>query len=293
MPDGKRRKGGIVAASESTPSTIDALFVEDRRIPPPPDFARRAEPNSDAIYRDAEDFEAFWSAEAERMSWRQRWSEVLDWSDPPFARWFVGGRLNITDSCIDRHLAERGDKVAFFWEGEPGDQRTLTYRQLHDDVCRFANTLADLGVAEGDRVAIYMGMVPELPVAMLACARLGAPHSVVFGGFSADSLRERINDAEARVLVTCDGAWRNGSVVPLKDFADEALRGCPSIEKVVVVRRTGQDVAMTDGRDLWWHDVVAGQPAEREAVSVDSEHSSTPPARPPAPRASSTPRVVT
>jgi acetyl-CoA synthetase len=223
--------------------TIDALFSEDRKFPPPPDFAANA--NTDAsIYDAAKDVDSFWTKQAESVMWRQRWNQVLDWSNAPFAKWFVGATLNITESCLDQHLAERGDKVAFYWEGEPGDTRTITYRELHQDVCRAANALASLGVQKGDRVAIYMGMVPELVVAMLACARLGAPHSIVFGGFSSDSLRDRILDAEAKLLITCDGSWRAGSVVPLKEMADVSVSETPSIEKVLVVKRTENDVNM-------------------------------------------------
>jgi acetyl-CoA synthetase len=250
--------------------TIDALFTEDRRFPPPPEFAEQANVAEWAAVDG--NLEGYWASRADRVVWRKSWERVLDWSDAPFAKWFVGATLNITESCLDRHLETNADKVAYYWEGEPGDARTITYRQLYEDVCRFANTLAALGVGKGDRVAIYMGMVPELPVAMLACARLGAPHSVVFGGFSSDSLADRINDAEAKVLVTCDGAWRNGAVVPLKAFADAALESTPSIEQVVVLRRTGSDVAMRDGRDVWWHEAIEGQPAERPATEVDSEH---------------------
>src|ERR671920_2639078 len=174
--------------------------------------------------------------------------------------WFVGGQLNVADNCLDRHVeGGGGDKVAYHWEGEPGDTRTITYQELRDDVARFANALKSIGVQRGDRVNIYMGMVPELPVAMLACARIGAVHSVVFGGFSADSLRDRINDAEAKVLITGDGAWRRGSIVPLKETADTAVTECPTIEKVLVLRRTEQDVEMVDGRDVWWHDLVPAQ----------------------------------
>ncbi|MGH9038384.1 MAG: acetate--CoA ligase [Acidimicrobiia bacterium] len=252
--------------------TIDALFVEERRFPPPPAFAQQANVNSEAAYTDGEDLEGFWAARAAALVWRKPWERVLDWSDAPFARWFPGATLNITESCLDRHLEANGDKVAYHWEGEPGDRRTITYRQLHEDVCRLANALASLGVEKGDRVAIYMGMVPELPTAMLACARLGAPHTVIFGGFPADAIADRINDTEAKVLVTCDGAWRNGEIVPLKQFADAALKDAPSVEKVVVLRRVGSDVPMAEGRDLWWHDVVAEQPAQREAVEVDAEH---------------------
>jgi acetyl-CoA synthetase len=252
--------------------TIDALFLEERRFPPPPAFAQQANVNSETAYTDGEDLEGFWAAQAASLVWHKPWERVLDWSDAPFARWFPGATLNITESCLDRHLEANGDKVAYHWEGEPGDRRTITYRQLHEEVCRLANALASLGVEQGDRVAIYMGMVPELPAAMLACARLGAPHTVIFGGFPADAIADRINDTEAKVLVTCDGAWRNGEIVPLKQFADAALKDAPSVEKVVVLRRVGGDVPMAEGRDLWWHDVVAGQPAQREAVEVDAEH---------------------
>ncbi len=256
--------------TEANP-TIAALFNEDRKFPPPPEFAKQAHVD-ESVYERGKDSEAFWANEAARIVWRKRWDEVLDWSDAPFAKWFVGASLNITESCLDQHLESNGDKIAYYWEGEPGDTREITYRQLYEDVCRFAHVLADLGVEEGDRVAIYMGMVPELPVAMLACARLGAVHSVVFGGFSADALQDRINDARAKVLVTCDGAWRNGSVVPLKEWADEALANCPSVDNVIVVRRVEADVAMEEGRDLWWHDVMEGPSAEREAAELDAEH---------------------
>jgi acetyl-CoA synthetase len=257
--------------SEGTNPTIDALFMEDRKFPPPEEFAAQANVDK-SVYDKGKDLEGFWAEEAENLVWRKRWDQVLDWSNAPSAKWFVGGTLNITESCLDQHLESNGDKVAFYWEGEPGDTREITYRQLYEDTCRAANALASLGVEKGDRVAIYMGMVPELPVAMLACARLGAAHSVVFGGFSTDALRDRINDAEAKVLVTCDGAWRNGSVVPLKEWADAALGDTPSIEKVVVLKRTDGDVDMQDGRDIWWHELMEGQESEREAAEVDSEH---------------------
>jgi acetyl-CoA synthetase len=257
-------------SDEGSNPTISALFSEDRKFPPPPEFAAQA--NCDeSIYEQAKDRDAFWTKQAERVAWRKRWDQVLDWSDAPFAKWFTGATLNITESCLDQHLAERGDKVAYHWEGDGGETRTLTYRELHEEVCKAANALADLGVTKGDRVAIYMGMVPELPVAMLACARLGAVHGVVFGGFSSDSLRDRINDAEAKVLITCDGSYRAGSVVPLKEMADVSLAETPSIEKVLVVRRTESDVNMVEGRDVWWHDVVPGQSSEHDAVEVDSE----------------------
>jgi len=257
---------------EPSEHTIAVLLEEGRTFPPPPAFAAQALYRDDAPYREAEaDLEGFWARQAERLVWRRRWDQVLDWSGAPFARWFVNGRLNVTESCLDQHLAERAERVAYYWEGEPGDRRAITYGELHAEVCRLANALAELGVGKGDRVAIYMGMVPELPAALLACARLGAPHSVVFGGFSADALAERINDAQAKVLITCDGAWRNGQVVPLKEMADAALERTPSIEAAVVLRRTGTPVAMRAGRDHWYHDVVARQPAERPATECDAE----------------------
>ncbi|MDQ3945441.1 MAG: acetate--CoA ligase, partial [Actinomycetota bacterium] len=254
-----------------TNPSIEALSTEDRKFSPPDDFAQAAQ-FKESIYEEAKDLEKFWAAQAEPVVWRKPFDQVLDWSDAPFAKWFVGGTLNITESCLDQHLEERGDKVAYHWEGEPGDTRDITYRELYEETCRCANALKSLGVEKGDRVAIYMGMVPELPVAMLACARLGAAHSVVFGGFSPDSLRDRINDAEATVLITCDGAWRNGSVVPLKEMADTALAEAPSVEKVVVLKRVDADVEMADGRDIWWHDLVPGQEPECPATEVDAEH---------------------
>ncbi len=254
------------------PHTIEALFEENRTFPPSADFTSSAIVSSPTVYDEAgADPEGFWERQAERLVWRRRWDQVLDWSGAPFAKWFVGGRLNVTESCLDRHLGDHPDRVAYYWEGEPGDHRVLTYADLHDEVCRLANALAELGVEKGDRVAIYMGMVPELPAAMLACARLGAAHSVVFGGFSAESLADRINDAQAKVLVTCDGSWRAGSVVPLKAMADDALAHTPSITSVLVVRRTGNDVTMVDGRDHWYHDRVDHQHADRPAVECDSE----------------------
>jgi acetyl-CoA synthetase len=195
----------------------------------------------------------------------------MDWK-PPWVTWFAGGKLNATVSCLDRHVASGGgDKVAYHWEGEPGEERAITYRELLDEVCRFANALKALGVRKGDRVAIYLGMIPELPVAMLACARIGAPHSVVFGGFSAESLKDRINDAEAKVLVTADGGYRRGSLVALKDHADEALKECPSIEHVVTVRRAGNEHAFVEGRDHWYHELIEAQPTECEPEQMDAE----------------------
>jgi acetyl-CoA synthetase len=250
---------------------IEALLDERRTIEPAASFREGALVSDDTIYRHAdEDLEGFWAEQAERLDWSRRWDRVLDWR-PPWVEWFVGGRLNVSVNCLDRHLAEAGSRVAYHWEGEPGDTRTITYRELHDEVCRFANALRALGVAKGDRVAVYMGMIPELPVAMLACARIGAVHSVVFGGFSADSLRDRINDAEAKVLITADGGWRRGQITPLKENADAALAECPSIDHVVVIRRTEHDIPWKEGRDRWYHDVVDGQPTEADAEEMEAE----------------------
>jgi acetyl-CoA synthetase len=251
---------------------IDALLEEKRVFPPPPSFVEKAVISDPAIYaRAAEDPEAFWAEQAERLDWNRRWDTVMEWT-PPFVKWFVGGTLNASVNCLDRHVeAGGGDKVAYHWEGEPGDTRTITYRELLDEVSRLANGLRSLGVGKGDRVNIYLGMVPELPIAMLACARIGAPHSVVFGGFSADSLRDRINDAEAKVLITADGAWRRGQVVPLKANADEAVKECPSIEHVITLRRCENDHGFTEGRDIWYHDLVADQPTECLPEDMDAE----------------------
>ena len=257
---------------EAPQQEIEVLLDEQRAWPPPETFRRQAWVQDDSIYREAEaDPEAFWAREAERLDWTRRWDQVLDWR-PPFARWFVGGKLNASVNCLDRHLANgRGDRPAILWEGEPGDTKTLTYNDLHREVCRFTNVLRSLGVGKGDRVAIYLPMIPELPVAMLACARIGAPHSVVFAGFSAQSLRDRINDAEAKVLVTADGGYRRGGVVPLKAISDEALEDTPSIRGVVMVRRTGDDVPMAAGRDHDWADLMAAAPDTAEAEEMDSE----------------------
>jgi acetyl-CoA synthetase len=252
--------------------TLEALLQEGRTFAPPKGFAKEALVTDASVYADAErDWQGFWAQQALALDWHDEWQTILDWQ-LPFAKWFVGGRLNVTENCLDRHVAAgHGDQVAFFWEGEPGDERRVTYRDLLDETCRVANLLRELGVGKGDRVAIYMGMVPETIAAILACARIGAPHSVVFGGFTAQSLQDRINDASARVLITSDGAWRRGSVVNLKAIADEAIASTPSIEHVLVLRRTENDVAMQDGRDLWWHDAVARQPAECAPEVMDSE----------------------
>ena len=252
---------------------IETYSLEDRHFPPPEGFKERSLVAGTFLYDEADrDVEGFWARQAAALlDWREDWHTICQW-EPPFARWFVGGRLNVSENCLDRHVAAgNGDKVAYHWEGEPGDTRTITYADLLDEVCRFANVLKDLGVERGDRVNIYLPMIPELPVAMLACARLGAAHSVVFGGFSADSLADRINDAEAKVLVTADGGYRRGAAVGLKDAADVALADTPSIERVVVVRRTGQDVHMEAGRDVWWHDVVPGASSDCPAEAMDAE----------------------
>ena len=251
---------------------ISALLSEDRVFDPPEAFLARALVQDRSVYDRAEaDPEGFWADQAERLLWFKRWDRVMEWT-PPWVKWFVGGTLNASYNCLDRHVeAGGGDKVAYHWEGEPGEERTITYKELLDEVCRFANALKALGVGKGDRVAIYLGMVPELPVAMLACARIGAPHSVVFGGFSAESLRDRINDAEAKVLITADGGYRRGQVVPLKVNADDAVKDCPSIEHVVTVRRTGGDHPFTPGRDHWYHELVAEQQPECEPEEMDAE----------------------
>jgi len=254
-------------------ATIEALLAEGRTFPPPPEFKKSSRIVDAEIYDEAErDYEGFWARQAaELVDWTEEWHTILEW-DLPFAKWFVGGTLNVSFNCLDRHVAAgHGDQVAYHWEGEPGDTRTITYAQLLEEVQRAANALMSLGIRKGDRVNIYLGMVPELPIAMLACARIGAPHSVVFGGFSAEALRDRINDAEARLVITADGAWRRGQVVPLKESADTAMAETPSIERCLVVRRTGQDVAMQDGRDVWWDEVVPGQSADCPPEPMDSE----------------------
>ena len=250
---------------------IDALLEELRVIDPPEEFRRNAIVNDPEIYARAEaDPEAFWAEQASRLRWSRPWDTVMEWN-PPWVKWFLGGKLNISVNCLDVHVESHPDRVAYHWEGEPGDRRTITYRGLYEDVCRFANALKGMGVGKGDRVAMYLGMVPELPIAMLACARIGATHSVVFGGFAAEALRDRINDAEAKVLVTGDGAWRRGAIVPLKENADAAVAECSSIEHVVVVRRTGQEVAWDPERDVWYHEAVEGQEAACAPEEMDSE----------------------
>jgi acetyl-CoA synthetase len=257
-----------------TSEALSNLLHEERRFPPPEEFATQANATP-ALYDEAvADRLGFWERQArELISWDTEWDQVLDWSDPPFAKWFVGGRLNVAYNCVDRHVeAGHGDQVAIHWEGEPGDTRTITYADLKREVSKAANALLSLGVQKGDRVAIYLPMLPETAIAMLACARIGAPHSVVFGGFSADALKGRIQDADARVVITCDGGYRRGSAHALKPAVDRALTECPDVRTVLVVRRTGQDVDWTEGRDQWWHDVVDTQSEQHEAEPHDSEH---------------------
>ncbi len=254
--------------------TIEALLLENRRFPPPEQFRRRAHVQDVRVYDEADrDPEAFWARVAGELHWFRKWEKVLAW-ELPFAKWFIGWKTNIAYNCVDRHVqAGRKTKTAILWEGEPGDSRTLTYSELQDQVCKCANALKNLGVRRGDRVTLYLPMIPELPVAMLACARIGAPHTVVFGGFSAEALRDRINDAKAKVLITADGGWRRGSIIPLKANVDEALAGTPSIEHVLVVRRVGEkaSIRFQEGRDHWWHELLATASAQCEPEQMDSE----------------------
>ncbi|HYP61922.1 MAG TPA: acetate--CoA ligase [Thermomicrobiales bacterium] len=251
---------------------IEALLSEQRTFPPSPEFVAQSAIQDRSLFERADaDLKAFWAQEAESLSWYRKWDTVLEWN-PPFAKWFNGGQLNVSYNCLDRHVeAGRGNKIAYYWEGEPGDRREITYKQLLDEVCQCANALKELGVARGDRIAIYMPMIPELPIAMLACARIGAPHTVVFGGFSATALSDRIIDAEAKLVITSDGGYRRGSAAGLKGNVDEALQSTPTIQHALVVKRTGQDVSMTDGRDVWWHDIVPKQDATCEPERMESE----------------------
>ncbi|HEY4153252.1 MAG TPA: acetate--CoA ligase [Pseudolysinimonas sp.] len=259
--------------SDATGATLENLSYESRSFPPSAEFAAQANVKADAYAEAAADRPAFWAKQAERLSWSTPWTQVLDWSNPPFAKWFVGGTLNVAYNCLDRHVeAGLGDRVAYYFEGEPGDTRTITYKQLMDSVCQAANTLTDLGVKAGDRVAIYMPMIPEAAIAMLACARIGAPHTVVFGGFSADALKTRILDCDAHVVITADGGNRKGAPSALKPAVDEAVASCPDVRNVLVVKRTGQDVNWVEGRDVWWHDTVEKASAKHVPEAFDSEH---------------------
>ena len=253
---------------------LSNLLHEDRRFPPPDEFAKQAIATAELYQEAAADRLAFWERQAQELiTWDREWDQVLDWSNAPFAKWFVGGTLNVAYNCVDRHVeAGYGDQVAIHWEGEPGDTRTITYADLQREVSRAANALLELGVQKGDRVAIYMPMIPETAIAMLACARIGAPHSVVFGGFSSDALKGRILDADARVVITSDGGYRRGSANALKPAVDAAVAQCPNVHTVLVVRRTGQDIDWTEGRDRWWHEVVDTQSDQHAYESHDAEH---------------------
>jgi len=259
--------------------TIESILQEKRLFPPSSDFSQNAHIKSLADYqrlydKAKADPQQFWAELAEsELHWVQKWDTVLDWQ-PPFAKWFVNGKINISYNCLDRHLTTwRKNKAALIWEGEPGDSRTLTYSQLHREVCQFANVLKQLGAKKGDRIGIYMPMIPEAAIAMLACARIGAPHSVVFGGFSAEALRDRLNDAEAKIVITADGGWRKDAIVPLKEQVDKALENnaVPSITDVLVVKRTNQIIQMAAGRDHWWHDLQKGVSADCPPEPMDSE----------------------
>lgn len=257
--------------------TITSMLREGRVFQPSADFSSHAEVNSLAKYRElweeaARNPDGFWDNEAKSLQWQKPFATVLDWKEP-FAQWFVGGKINASVNCLDRHAAgPRRNKAAIIWEGEPGEIKVLTYQMLLDEVCRFASALKLLGLNPGDRATIYMPMVPEVVIAMLACARIGVAHSVVFGGFSADAVADRTIDAGARIVITADGGWRRGKTIPLKDNVDKALERCPAVEKCIVLKRTGQNVGMSPGRDIWWHEIIAGVPATCEPETLDSEH---------------------
>jgi acetyl-CoA synthetase len=256
---------------------FEAPLREERRYPPPPAFQRQANVSDPVVYQEAaQDLEGFWARQAESLHWFRKWDRVLEW-DAPWAKWFVGGQINASYNCVDRHVATwRRNKAAIIWEGEPGDERVLTYQDLYREVNRAALALKQCGVQKGDTVAIYLPMIPELPIAMLACARIGAPHTVIFGGFSPDSIRDRINDCQAKVVITADAGYRRGGLVPLKDNIDEAVKDTPSVQRGVVVSRVGSQVrpvTMQEGRDIWWHDWVnAVQERECPAEPLESEH---------------------
>lgn len=256
---------------------IISILKEERVLRPSEQFSKKAYIKNmdeyEAIYNHAaEDPEGFWEEKAEELDWFKKWDKVLEWNEP-FAKWFVGGKINISHNCIDRHVNSwRKNKAAIIWEGEPGDERILTFQDLHREVQKFSNVLKKLGIKKGDRIAIYMGMIPELPIAMLACARIGAIHTVIFGGFSSEALKDRINDAKARVVITADGGYRKGKTIPLKENVDDALEFTPSIEHQIVYKRTGIDCKIKDGRDLWWHDLMAEASDNCPAEPIDSEH---------------------
>ncbi|HEY2044753.1 MAG TPA: acetate--CoA ligase, partial [Jatrophihabitans sp.] len=256
-----------------TSPTLENLASEQRRFAPSEEFAAQANVTAGAYDEASADRLAFWRDQAKRLSWQTPWTEILDWSGAPYAKWFVGGRLNVAYNCVDRHVESgHGDQIAYRWEGEPGDTRTLSYAQLKDEVCKAANALLELGVQTGDRVAIYMPMIPETVISMLACARIGAPHTVVFGGFSSQALSDRILDCDARVVITSDGGYRRGAPSALKPAVDEALLKCPDVRSVLVVRRTGQEVDFNADKDVWWEDIVDRQSSEHQWEAFDSEH---------------------
>jgi acetyl-CoA synthetase len=263
--------------SSPTPDkNITSVLKETRLFPPSAEFVEHALIGGAERDRLAEwaktDPDGFWAEQAKSLHWFKPWTQVLDWSNAPHAKWFVGGTINASTNCLDRHLTTRGTKAAIIWEGEPGDSRTLTYQQLHRDVCKFANALKGLGVGKGDRVTIYMPMIPEAAIAMLACARIGATHSVIFGGFSADAVADRNNDAKSKLIITADGGWRRGKVIPLKANVDAALQKSPTVEKCIVFNRCNTAVEMKAGRDLWWHDLMATASDQCPAEQLDSEH---------------------
>nr|WP_246293298.1 acetate--CoA ligase [Naumannella cuiyingiana] len=252
---------------------MDNLLTEERTFPPPPELVAQANVTEDTYAQAAADDEAFWAEQAKRLSWAKEPTEVVDWSNAPFAKWYADGELNAAYNCVDRHVeAGNGDRVAFHFEGEPGDQRDITYAQLKDEVSQAANALIELGVQAGDRVAIYLPMIPEAVVAMLACARIGAPHTVVFGGFSADALAARINDCGCEVVITADGGYRRGKPAALKPAVDKALESTPGVRSVIVIRRTGEETPMTEGRDVWWDDIVGRQSTEHTPQAFPAEH---------------------
>jgi acetyl-CoA synthetase len=266
----EKRRRMTTPAQQST-EAIEALFREQRRFPPPPQFAAEANAQP-GIYEEAErDFEAFWASWADKLTWIKPYSKILEWNEP-FAKWFVDGKLNASVNALDRHVeAGKGNRIAYYFEGEPGDRREVTYGQLLKDVCKLANGLRKLGIKKGDRVAIYMGMIPELAVALLACARVGAVHQVIFGGFSPDSIIDRVNDSNCVALITADQAWRRGKKVPLKDVCDTAMAHTPSLKHCIVAKRCGDPVAMQPGRDIWWNELIADLPETCEPEVMDAE----------------------
>ncbi|AOS61113.1 acetate--CoA ligase [Actinoalloteichus hymeniacidonis] len=267
------QQSGAAESGPSSAATLDNLLEESRTFSPSEEFARAANATQALYDEAAADREAFWANQADRLHWETRWSQVLDWSDAPFAKWFVGGRLNVAYNCIDRHVeAGHGEQVAIHWEGEPGDTRTITYADLQREVSKTANALISLGLQTGDRVAIYLPMIPEAVFSMLACARLGLTHSVVFGGFSAEALRTRIDDAQAALVITSDGQNRRGKALGLKENVDIAVRDADSVRNVLVVRRTGNDVEWNADRDVWWHELVDTQSEEHTPEAFDAEH---------------------